>query len=487
MLGSYEIEYKGRRYFGNVTLREHHIFDYDSSSYLADVGSMATYPISRRLAGLIGRVVSSFGGLIPEPVILEMRKFKLIAEEEEAPREPRAADESSRVTGRGEYPIINISLFLSQECNMHCIYCYGVGGEYAQRGRMSEEMAFRAVDWLIANSGSAERVNICFFGGEPLLNFSVMKQTVSYAREKAAEQSKKITFWITTNGSLLSEEILSFLKEEDISPMISFDGLPEYQNRQRPFKDGRGSYDTIYANLLKLRTFLPHLTGRATIWRDADPSLVKDGMIKAGFSTCYIAKASPVLLDAHQIDMPQDDGLGEQTLKRMMDFNRKEVEELFAVIRERKIDKDRLPPLLARLADICCGRKRHYSCGIGKGMVGISITGDIYPCHRFAGQDDIRMGNIDEYRAEGLTDYHRAGVDQLPVCRSCWARYYCGGGCLYRNKALTGDMYRPDDLDCREEKALIKGLIHLYHQLDEDDREYLKNFVNEGMFQDQHP
>src|SRR5208337_3377046 len=108
---------------------------------------------------------------------------------------------------------------------------------------MSEETACRAVDWLIANSKNTEKVSICFFGGEPLLNFPVMKKTVAYSKEKAAEKGKQVTFSITTNGSLLNDEIISFLKNEKINPLISFDGPPEYQNRQRRFKDGGGSYD----------------------------------------------------------------------------------------------------------------------------------------------------------------------------------------------------------------------------------------------------
>ena len=120
-------------------------------------------------------------------------------------------------------------------------------------------------------------------------------------------------------------------------------------------------------------------------------------------------------------------------------------------------------------------------------MVGVTINGDIYPCHRFAGQEDMRMGNIAEYKIDGLNDYHRAGVDQLPVCRSCWARYFCGGGCFYRNKAINGNIYRPDELDCREEKALIEGLIHIGCRLDEGDREYLNKLLKEQISQDQHP
>jgi uncharacterized protein len=483
MFGSYELEYEGRNYFGNVSLREFHIFDYSGNLYLADVCSMATYPISSRISDLIGRVASTCGGLVPESAILELRKFKIIADEEDEPPKATSTVLAEEGEARVEHPVVNISLFLAQACNMRCVYCYGGGGEYAEKGMMSEETAFKAVDWLIANSGNAEKVNICFFGGEPLLNFPVMKKSLSYARKKAAEKGKQITFWLTTNGSLLSDEIISFMKDQNITPMISFDGPPEYQDRQRPFRDGSGSYDRVCTNLRRLREVLPHITGRATVYGDADPFLIKGSMVKAGFSTCYVAKVSPVVLNKG-LGTPADDGLREERLERMLAFNRQEIDELLAAIRERKIDKDWPPPLLARVADMHSGCRRYYRCGVGKGMVGISITGDIYPCHRFTGQKEMRMGNVAEYRVNGLNDYYRSGVDQLAECRSCWARYFCGGGCFYRNKAFTGDMHRPDALDCREEKALIEGLIHLWHRLDESDKGYLNNFLKEDISQD---
>jgi uncharacterized protein len=436
---------------------------------------MAAYPISPPLAALIGRVALMSGSLIPEPVMIELRKLKLIASEE-APPETSPEDESGQCPKKAEYPIMSIALFLAQECNMRCVYCYGDGGEYAGKGMMSEETAFRAVDWLIINSKNSEKVNICFFGGEPLLNFPLMKKIVPYAREKAAEKGKQVTFSITTNGSVLSDKIISFLKDEKINPLISFDGPPKYQNRQRPFKGGGGSYDMVHANVQKLRAVFPHLQARATVYGDADPFQIKEGMEQAGFTTCLLTKASPILLNAQRVGMPPEE-LGEQMLERMQAFNRKEIGQLLATIRGRKINRDCPPALLPSMAGIASGQKRHYGCGVGKGMAGISATGDIYPCHRFAGLEEMRMGNIAGYRAGGLNDYYRAVVDHSPECRSCWARYFCGGGCFYLNKAHTGDMRRPEALDCRERKAMFEGLIHVYCQLDDGDKEYVKDIL----------
>lgn len=474
MLGSYEIEYEGRRYFGNVVLREYHIFEHDNAHYLVDVGNKAVSPISARLASMIKKVDSAFGCLIPEPAMEELRKLKLVAGEEDETSEAVADGESIGSCEEFEYPVVNISLFLAQECNMRCVYCYGGGGHYAGKGMMTEETAFRAVDWLMENSKKAESVSISFFGGEPLMNFSLMRKIVPFAKRQGMKKGKQVFFSITTNGSLLNEEIITFLKEEKIRTFISFDGPSEYQNSQRPFKNGKGSYNKVSANIQKLRAVIPHLTGRATLCGEADPFRVKEGMERAGFTTCFITKASPVLLNTKLADIPS---AREEALQRMLAFNRKETEQLLAAIRARAIDKNYLPGLLYVMAEMDFGQKRYYGCGIGKGMVAISANGDIYPCHRFVGIEELRLGNIADYHIEGLNDYWRAVVDHLPECWSCWARYFCGGGCFYNNKAHTGDMHRPESLYCRETKAMFEGLIHLFCDLSKDDKEFLKGII----------
>lgn len=474
MLGPYEIEYEGRRYFGNVSIREAHVFEYEGAHYLVDVGKKAAFPIPAGLPAIIREVDSAFGSLIPESAMAELRKFGLVAQEEDMQSEPPVDGEAAASGQEFEYPVVSVGLLIAQECNMRCVYCYGDGGQYAGRGMMTKETAFRAVDWLMVNSKTAQKVDICFFGGESLLNFSLMKEIVPYVREKAMAKGKQVVFKITTNGSLLNDDIITFLKDEEIEPLISFDGPPEYHNRQRPFKNGKGSYDRVVANVQRLRASIPHLTGRATVCSDVDPFRIKESMKQAGFTNCFLIKASPVLLNTRTSLTPWD---GEQALQRMMAFNRKEAEQLLVAIRERKIHKDCLPGLLPVIAELDSGQKRYYGCGIGKGMVGISVNGDIYPCHRFIGLEEFCLGNIADYNVEGSNDYWRAVVDHLPECKSCWARYFCGGGCFYHNKAHTGDMHRPEPLFCRQTKAMFEGVIHVFCELGENDRKFLKDIM----------
>ena len=478
MFGPYEIELEGHRYYGNVSLREHHAFEYDGSSYVVDVAGVVGHRISPELAALLGRLEVDKGVLIPEVVMEALRGLRLVVGEEDASPERPPDGETAPSPGKPEFPVVNIGLFLAQECNMRCVYCYGNAGEYAGGGLMDEATAFRAVDWLLENSGSAKRVNIGFFGGEPLLNFPLMRKIVPHARQKASEAGKEMRFGMTTNGSLLTDEVIAFIRDEKINLLVSFDGPPEIQNRQRPFKDGSGSYDRIAANMGKLLQVLPGLAARATVYGDADPARIRDGLKDVGFTTCFLSPASPVLLNGSAL--AASNGSGERRLERMGALHRQEAEELLAAIRGRTIVTESPPSALGAMENLVSGQKSYYGCGVGKGLVGITVNGDIYPCHRFAGLPDMRLGNIADYKAEGANDYHRAIVDTLAGCRGCWARYLCGGGCFYHNKAKTGDMRRPDVLDCREKRDMFEGLVHVHCQLDEADREYL-NKCMEGI------
>ncbi|WP_407702807.1 MULTISPECIES: SPASM domain-containing protein [Thiorhodovibrio] len=132
---------------------------------------------------------------------------------------------------------------------------------------------------------------------------------------------------------------------------------------------------------------------------------------------------------------------------------------------------------MALLQYLVSGRKRQVACGVGRGIAGISVSGELYPCHRFVGLTETRLGHLDDYRAGELNDYHRAVVDNLPVCRGCWARYLCGGGCFYDNQARTGDPHRPDAHFCQEIKTVCEDLIHGWSYLPDADRDYLREQI----------
>lgn len=476
MFGLYEVEYEGRRYFGNVLLKEFHRFSRNGEIYLFAVEQMAAHKISELTSRIIDRVSSSAGGLVPESMVEELRKFDLVHElardkDDNMPEKADANDANDcGADKKAELGVRGIALFVAQECNMRCVYCYGQGGEYGAKGMMSQETAFRAVDWLLENSKSAEKVNISFFGGEPLLNFPLIRKTVEYTKAKASERNKKATFGITTNASLLTDEIIGFMKAEMINTLISFDGPPAIQNRQRPFSDGSGSYDIVYENISKLLEVSPGIAARATAYGDVDPFEIKEGMKKVGLKTSFVIKASPVVLAGENRETSWS-ATDEKMSRRMMALNEREWKGFLKSVRDRKMQPDNIGQILL---PVITGNKRYFGCGIGKGMVGISVSGDIYPCHRFAGQTDAKMGNIADYKVDGINDYYRSIVINLPKCSACWAKYLCGGGCFYENKSRTGDMHMPDDLFCNETKATMETALYMCTQLDDADREYLK-------------
>jgi len=282
----YEIEHEGKKFFGNVALKEIHPFEYGDDFYLLDVEGMVPHKIPESIYLNIARVSSYPSSLIPEARMQDLRNLNLVQEEEDRPQgspvnaasnettAPANPNEGENGDGSGKEPetgVVSIALLVAQECNMSCIYCYGQGGGYGGGGMMSEETAFKAVDWLMENSKKAERVNVSFFGGEPLLNFTLIQKVVEYAKDAAHGKGKKVTFSITTNATLFTDEIISFMSREKIYPLVSFDGTLETQNRQRPFKGGRGSYETVRANIRKLLEVYPRLAARAIVYGDANP------------------------------------------------------------------------------------------------------------------------------------------------------------------------------------------------------------------------
>ena len=338
---------------------------------------------------------------------------------------------------------------------------------------MSADTAFKAVDWLMENSGGIESVNVGFFGGEPMMNFPLIKQVVKYAKKAAEKCGKKVTFGMTTNASLLSDQRITYLKEENIHPMISFDGSPEIQNRQRPFTNGKGSYDKTYANIQKLQKSLPNVMARATLYGDTDPAEVRAGLEQAGFKSFMIKKAARVILDNPLVEGTSNQ---EQADERTIAMEKSMADDLLRDIKARKVKREAANSMVGFfVGQMISTGKRHYYCGIGRGMAAITTSGDIYPCHRFAGLEDMKLGHIDSYKVDGINDYHRAVVNNLPECKHCWARYACGGGCFYESKAARGDIHLPDRSHCAEVKALMEMAIPLYLQLDDADKVYVKD------------
>jgi len=322
-------------------------------------------------------------------------------------------------------PIKSISLNVAQICNMRCIYCYGSDGEYGEKGLVKEATAFQAIDWLIKKSLDAKDISIIFFGGEPLLNFRLIKKVVNYAKRKAKNVNKTVHFSITTNGTLFNDRINKFLNKNKFSVTISFDGDAKIQNKNRPLKNGIDSYEytkPLIENFLKSRK--GNATGRATITRYfEDLSTIRKTLVEIGFKRYSLTPVSGSV-DSDYYLCPDNER------KILIDLQT-QADEITDLIKNRESIKSKL--LLSYLKILRTREKKQYSCGAGKGLGAISINGDVYPCHRFVGIDSFKMGNVNGNNLLNREKFLLDNVFDRKQCNTCWARYFCGGGCYHEN------------------------------------------------------
>ena len=379
--------------------------------------------------------------------------------------------------------ISQMALFVTQDCNMRCPYCYGDGGGYGGRGSMSEETAFRAVDWLIGQAGDARELTLSFFGGEPLLNIQLIEKVVAYGREKAGA-SRKLEFAMTSNLSLLDDRILDFLVANKIGVMVSFDGPRHIQNRNRPLKNGRDSYETVVPKIRKLLAVLTDSHVRSTLAAGDDPEEVARELRALGFRRIYIEAASGCLITGSRAP---SDCVGSGTCPReaLTGFHRAVTSGFRQAVVRRDANQARPFASLGNLekyfqsflnirdlARAITRQRRYFFCGRAMTMVAIAANGDIYPCHRFVGAQGFRMGNVytGEFCRDGLLS---SPVVENPECASCWARYLCGGNCQHDNATATGDPMRPDPYTCADRRSRIEYAIYAADCLDPQDCSWL--------------
>ena len=321
-------------------------------------------------------------------------------------------------------PLRALSLAVAQKCNLGCTYCYAQQGEFGGAAKnMPLDTALNAVELLFRDVGPGERVNLSFLGGEPLINRKVIRAATERATEIASQRGVEATFSITTNGTLLTEDDGAFFERHGFAVTISIDGVGALHDGQRAFKGGNGSYDRIIANampLLKMQRRM-QVSARVTVTprnlalRETIDELLALGFHSVGFSPMLAAPSGHDEMDADALEemLEQMVACGEEMERRLIDGQRYPFANLANALRE-----------------IHKGTHRPYPCGAGAGYLGVSADGDLAACHRFVGDEDGAMGDvtgIDRTKQnEWLADRH---VHRQEPCRSCWARYLCGGGC----------------------------------------------------------
>ena len=352
-----------------------------------------------------------------------------------------------------------ICLHVAHACNMRCGYCFAGEGEYhGEKSIMSYETGRRALDWLIENSGDRHNLEVDFFGGEPLLNFDVVRQLVAYGRSREKECNKNFRFTLTTNGLLLDDDIIDFLNEEMGNVVISLDGRKDVNDNMRKLPDGDGSYDAILPAFKKLAASRGqrdyYVRGTYTHYNTDFASDVIH-MADLGFKELSI---EPVVAPA---DAPY--ALKESDIPKLLS----EYERLACEMLERKREgKGRDFTFYHYMIDLTggpCIVKRISGCGVGTEYVAVTPSGDLYPCHQFVGEERFRLGSI----YEGITnagicdEFKSCNVYSHEECADCFAKLYCSGGCAANAYHTTGSITGVYDLGCQLHKKRIECAIML--------------------------
>ena len=335
-----------------------------------------------------------------------------------------------------------LCLHVAHTCNLTCSYCFAAQGKYhGERALMSFEVGKRALDFLVENSGHRTNLEVDFFGGEPLMNWQVVKDLVKYARSIEKEKHKNFRFTLTTNGMLINDDVIDFANKEMSNVVLSLDGRKEINDRLRVDHMGRGSYDVIVPKFKKL---VEARGGKNYYMRGtfthANPDFTNDvfhmadlGFTELSMEPVVSSPDDPAALTEEDIEIVKDqyEILAKEMLKR---------------------EKDGKPitfyHYMLDLTEGPCIYKRISGCGVGTEYMAVTPWGDLYPCHQFVGDEKYKLGDIwNGVENEKLRDDFRCcNAYAREECRDCWAQLYCSGGCAANGYHATGDIkgvYKP--------------------------------------------
>lgn len=378
-----------------------------------------------------------------------------------------------------KYHPSSLVLNVSQTCNLSCRYCYGNNGTYSSDiPFMSLETAKAAIDFLIRGSVDRKTYEIIFFGGEPLLNFQLIKGVVGLCKQIELRKGGKFKFSITTNATVIDDEMIDFFKANQFGIMVSFDGDKNFHDKNRPFKGGHGSFDVVSRNIKLLASHFP-IIGRVTLVRDMVNGRILNKIIEngrlLGINSIHL---SPV--DCTKVG-PETIALANYHMNKLLDFFDKSTENNLRKLSLGDNNKIIFDPYAYIIRSFAEKRvKRRYRCGAFFGMRTVSTDGKIYPCHRFVGLRPFIIGNIwngiDYYKVMKILE----NFDEIrhSICRKCWLNNLCGGPCYYNVANLDGTFNTPTTSFCRIQKRYYKTamffLCQYYHEIFEKSYGYIQ-------------
>jgi len=409
-----------------------------------------------------------------EGLLREMRMVRLLEAENVVPQ-------ASIVDAPpADYPLQALVLNVTNQCNLACTYCYEFGADKisTQTGKpkyMTPETARTAVDFLLDSARDRKAVHVTFFGGETLMNFRLLKDTVEYANARAAETGRRCTYSLTTNATLLTDPIIDFLNDNAVGVTVSIDGGKESQDSRRIYKSGKGSYDVIEPRLKSLiaKHKTRAVTARVTLTAGNTDVVgiyrhLKDeiGFHEIGFAPVTTTD------DGHDFGL-NGDGMSDV----LQGFHDLSEEWMQYALRGQMHGFSNVSETLSELVS---GTNKSHPCGAGLGLLGVSPGGDLAPCHRFTDADEHVMGHIDtgidqEKRTDFLTRGH---VGSKYECTSCWARPLCAGGCHHEAFVRYNDTGHANLHYCDWIRTWTDRVLTIYGTIAVHNPEFLDRFAD---------
>lgn len=348
-----------------------------------------------------------------------------------------------------------LCLHIAHDCNLGCRYCFAEEGEYhGDRSMMSLAVGKQALDFLVANSGSRRNLEVDFFGGEPTMNFEVVKELVRYGRSLEEPHNKKFRFTLTTNGILLNDEIMKFANEEMANVVLSIDGRKSVNDYMRPARNGKSTYDIIvpkFQKFAELRNQTNYYARGTFTHHNLDFSEDVLHLADLGFQQISV---EPVVA-------PKEEpyAIQEEDLPQLMEEYDKLAKEM--IKREQEGKGFNFFHFMIDLTQGPCVAKRLSGCGSGTEYLAVTPWGDLYPCHQFVGQEEFKLGNVyDGIQAETVRDeFKLCNVYAKEKCRNCFARFYCSGGCAANSYHFHGSILDAYDIGCELQKKRIECAI----------------------------
>lgn len=355
-------------------------------------------------------------------------------------------------------PVVKaLCLHIAHDCNLRCKYCFASTGDFGGgRTMMTPEVGKKAIDFVIRESAGRRNLEIDFFGGEPLMNFETVKEIVEYGRKRELETGKKFKFTITTNALLLNEDNIKYINENMHNVVLSIDGRESTNDKMRYRVDGSGSYKSI----------LPKIKNVADS-RNQDNYYVRGTFTRENLDfsedVLHLADLGFKQVSVEPVVAGKDSGydIRQEDLQQLYD----EYEKLAVEYHKRSKTDDwfNFFHFMIDLSQGPCVAKRLSGCGAGHEYMAVTPEGDIYPCHQFVGMEDYKMGTVygEDFNRDIQTSFKNCNVYTKPECKSCWAKFYCSGGCGANALQFNNDIKKPYEIGCELERKRVECALWL--------------------------